>query len=153
MVMDHTGRLRWPLGDGPSDTGPVPSGTVVGRARVSYSAFMHRHRFPVKLLGALLALYQVAAPGYASIVDARPEARAASAIVAPHVESTGRQHAGSSHDERCVLWQFSRMTGERAPAPFVLDALGEKGSIPAEPGACIGADHAAARQARAPPVA
>src|SRR3989304_3164179 len=114
---------------------------------------MPRHRLPVRLLASLLALYQAIAPGYLSVVDARPEARAASAVVVSHIEATGNQHAGYPHDERCLLWQLGRLSAERTVTAIGLDVAGQRRISPSETGTCVSTDPSAAQQARAPPVA
>lgn len=62
-------------------------------------------RFPrvaLRLLTALLAVLQASAPGAASIVDARPAARAVVEGARSHVDEPGSPHT-LAHQDHCVL--------------------------------------------------
>ncbi|MBK6488314.1 MAG: hypothetical protein IPF98_15960 [Gemmatimonadetes bacterium] len=80
-------------------------------------------RFALRLFAALLAVLQAFAPGAASIVDARPAARAALERARSHVEEPGSPHA-LAHQDHCVLCSAATHLSAQptAPTPPVGDA-------------------------------
>lgn len=83
-------------------------------------------RFPriaLRLFAAVLAVLQVSAPGTASIIDARPAARAAIERATSHAEEPGTPHA-RAHQDHCVLCSAAtHLSAQPVPAsPPVGDA-------------------------------
>jgi hypothetical protein len=78
---------------------------------------MSRHLRPaIRLLVAVLATTVALGPGLASLVDAKPAARAVTQRFTSHAEETGRQHELRAHVDDCTLCQLATRGASERPA-------------------------------------
>jgi len=106
----------------------------------------------LRLAYAILAAVQLVAPLAASLVDARPSARALVERAVTHLEEPGSAHA-LAHEEHCVLCSAAT---NLAAQPAHAMALGDEG-VPDWPPRATWLAHRAggatnATRSRAPPV-